>query len=59
VDYVDSTGLAALVHFLMQKRDPESGARVVSSRMRLTELLRRAKLDTFITVYASEEDAIA
>jgi anti-anti-sigma factor len=37
VDYVDSTGLAALVHFLTQKRDPESGARVVSSRMRLTE----------------------
>ena len=59
VDHVDSTGLAALVHFLTQKRDPESGARLVSSRMYLTELLRRTRLDTVITVYANEEDAVA
>jgi anti-anti-sigma factor len=31
VDHIDSTGLAALVHLLTQKRDPESGARLVSS----------------------------
>ena len=59
VDHIDSTGLAALVHLLTQKRDTESGARLVSSRMRLMELLRRTKLDTVIMVYASEEEAVA
>ena len=59
VDHIDSAGLAALVHLLTQKRDPEGGARLVSSRMRLTELLRRTKLDTVIMVYASEEEAVA
>ncbi len=58
VDHIDSTGLAALVHLLTQKGDLESVARVVSSRMRLTELLRRTKLDTVIPVYASEGEAI-
>jgi anti-anti-sigma factor len=56
VDQIDSTGLAALVHVLTQK---ESGAKLVSSRMRLTELLRHTKLDTVIMVYASEEEAVA
>ena len=59
VDHIDSAGLAALIHLLTQKRAPESGARVVSSSVRLTELLRRTKLDTVIVLYASEEEAIA
>ena len=60
VDHIDSTGLAAPVHLLTQKSDPESGARLVSfRRMRLTELLRRTKLEAVIMVYASEEDAVA
>jgi anti-anti-sigma factor len=59
VDHIDSAGLAALVHLSTQKRDPEGGASLVSSRMRLTELLRRTKLDTVIIVYASEEEAVA
>jgi len=59
VDHIDSTGLAAPVHLLTQKRDPESGARLVSFRMGLTELLRRTKLEAVIMVYASEEDAVA
>ncbi len=59
VDHIDSTGLAALVHLLTQKREPESGARLVCSRMLLTELLRCTKLDTIITVCASEEEAVA
>ena len=59
VEHIDSTGLAALVHLLTQKRDPESETKLVSSRMRLTELLRRTKLDTVIMVYASEEEAVA
>jgi anti-anti-sigma factor len=58
VDHIDSTGLAALVHLLTQKREPESGARLVSSRMHLTELLRRTKLDTVFMVYATEEEAV-
>jgi anti-sigma B factor antagonist len=57
VNYIDSTGLAALVHLLTQKRDPEGGPKVVSSRIRLTDLLRHTKLDTVITVYATEEEA--
>jgi len=59
VDHIDSTGLADLVHFVTQKRDPKRGARLVSSTMYLKDLLRRTKLDTFFTVYASEEDAVA
>jgi len=59
VDHIDSTGLAAPVHLLTQKSDPESGARLASFRMGLTELLRRTKLEAVIMVYASEEDAVA
>lgn len=59
VDHIDSTGLAALVHLFTRKRDPESGVKLVSSRMRLSELLRRTRLDTVITVYASEAEAVA
>jgi anti-sigma B factor antagonist len=59
VDHIDSTGLAALVHLLTRKRDPESGAKLVSSGMRLTELLRRTRLDSVMMVYASEEEAVA
>jgi anti-anti-sigma factor len=59
VAHIDSTGLAVLVYLLTQKRDPESEAKLVSSRMRLTELLRRTKLDTVIIVYASEQEAVA
>ena len=59
VDYVDSTGVATLVYFLTLNSDSETVPRLVSSRPRLTELLRRTRLDTAITVYANEEDAVA
>ena len=59
VDFIDSTGVATLAYFLTQNRDPESGTRLVSSRSNLTELLRRTRLDTVISVYANEEDAVA
>jgi anti-anti-sigma factor len=59
VDHVDSTGLAALVHLFTPKRDPKSEARLVSSRTYLTDLLRRTRLDTVMTVYGSEEEAVA
>jgi anti-anti-sigma factor len=62
VDHIDSTGLATLAYFAnrtKQNRDPQSGTRLVSSVMYLMELLRRTRLDTVITVYANEEDAIA
>jgi anti-anti-sigma factor len=62
VDHIDSTGLATLAYFSKrnkQNRDPQSGTRLVSSKMYLMDLLRRTKLDTVITVYANEEDAIA
>jgi len=59
VDYIDSTGVATLTYFLTQNSDSETGTRLVSSRSNLTELLRRTRLDTVITVYANEQDAIA
>ena len=62
VDHIDSTGLATLAYLSKrnkQNRDPQSGTRLVSSVMYLMELLRRTRLDTVITVYANEEDAIA
>ena len=62
VDHIDSTGLATLAYFSKrnkQNRDSMSGTRLVSSRMYLMELLRRTRMDTVLTVYPSEEDAIA
>jgi anti-sigma B factor antagonist len=59
VDYVDSTGVATLVYFLTLNSDSKTVPRLVSSRPRLTELLRRTRLDAAITVYANEEDAVA
>jgi len=59
VEYIDSTGVATLAYFLTQNSDSETGTRLVSSRSNLTELLRRTRLDTVITVYADEQDAIA
>ena len=59
VDYVDSTGVATLVYFLTLNGDSETVPRLVSSRPRLRELLRRTRLDTAIRVYANEEDAVA
>jgi anti-anti-sigma factor len=62
VDHIDCTGLATLAYFSKRNKqngDPKSGTRLVSSRMYLMKLLRRARLDTALTVYASEEDAIA
>jgi anti-sigma B factor antagonist len=59
VDHIDSTGVATLAYFLTRNRDPESAPRLVSSRRNLMELLRRTRLDTALTVYANEEDAIA
>jgi anti-anti-sigma factor len=62
VDHIDSTGLATLVYFSKrnkQNRDPRSGTGLVSSGRYLMELLRRTKLDTVITVYANEDEAIA
>jgi len=58
-DRVDSTGLAVLVRLFTRAGGLEGDARLVSSRMYLTELLRRTRLDKAITVYASEEEAVA
>jgi len=59
VNYVDSTGVATLAYFFTLNSDSESGPRLVSSRTSLRELLGRTRLDTVITVYANEEDAVA
>ena len=59
VDHIDSTGLSVLVHLLTQKREPGSDVKLVSSTKYLPELLRSTWLDTVITVYASEEEAVA
>jgi anti-anti-sigma factor len=59
VDHIDSTGLAAIVHLLTQKRDLGGQARLVSSSEYLADLLGRTRLDTVFTVYASEEEAVA
>ena len=59
VDHIDSSGLAVLARLLTQKRGAESEARLVSSRRYLTDLLRRTRLDRVVTVYTSEEQAVA
>lgn len=59
LEKIDSTGLAVLVQLLTQKKGPESETRLVSSRRYMTDLLRRTRLDTVITAYASEEEAVA
>jgi anti-sigma B factor antagonist len=59
LDQIDSTGLAVLVHLLTWSRGPEGEVRLVSARRYLTDLLRRTRLDSVITTYTSEEEAIA
>ena len=59
LEKIDSTGLAVLVQLLTQKKGPESETRLVSSRRYMTDLLRRTRLDTVITAYGSEEEAVA
>ena len=59
VNYADSTGVATLAYFFTLNSDSESRPRLVSSRTSLRELLRRTRLDTVITLYANEEDAVA
>jgi anti-anti-sigma regulatory factor len=49
VDHVDSTGLAALVRFLTQRRDPESGAR--TRRVRVSENAEKLSAQVEIKIW--------
>ena len=56
IGHIDSIGLSALVGLF---RWASNEIRLVSSGGHLTNLLRRTKLDKVLTVYTSEQEAMA
>jgi anti-sigma B factor antagonist len=59
IDHIDSVGLAALVGLFTWASNEKREIRLVSSRGHVTNLLRRTRLDKVLTVYTSEQEAMA
>ena len=58
VDYVDSTGLGALVMCASRFRDSGGVAKLVNVNRRNIELMIMTKIDTIFEVFADETDAV-
>jgi anti-sigma B factor antagonist len=59
VDYVDSGGLGILVGLSVSARNRGGELKLVSPTERVSDLLRRTRLDAIISVYGNEEEAVA
>jgi anti-anti-sigma factor len=59
IGHIDSVGLAALVGIFKGARSEKREIRLVYSGQHVTDLLRRTRLDKVLTVYTSEQEAIA
>ena len=57
--YVDSGGLGILVGLAVSARNRGGELKLVSPTQRVSDLLRRTRLDAIISVYRSEKDAVA
>jgi anti-sigma B factor antagonist len=58
VDYIDSTGLGALVMFATSLRKSNGNVKLVNLSRRTIELLVMTKLATVFEIFADEQDAI-
>ncbi len=59
VHYVDSGGLGILVGLSVSARNRGGELKLVSPSQRVSDLLRRTRLDTIISVYRNDEEAVA
>ena len=59
VDYIDSGGLGILVGLSVSARNRGGELKLVSPNQRVSELLRRTRLDAIISVYGNEKEAVA
>jgi anti-anti-sigma factor len=59
IEHIDSMGLAALVRLFTGARCEKGEIRLVCSGQHVTDLLRRTRLEKVLTVYISEQEAIA
>jgi len=59
IEHIDSMGLAALVRLFTGASSEKDEIRLVCSGQHVTDLLRRTRLDKALTVYTTEQEAIA
>jgi len=59
IEYIDSGGLGTLVGQLASTRFLRGEIKLVHPNQRVTDLLRRTRLDTVFKSYASDDEAVA
>jgi anti-sigma B factor antagonist len=59
VQYLDSGGLGILVGLSVSARNRGGELKLVNPSQRVSDVLRRTKLDTIISVYGNDEEAVA
>jgi anti-sigma B factor antagonist len=59
VQYLDSGGLGILVGLCVSARNRGGELKLVNPSQRVSDVLRRTNLDTIISVYGSDEEAVA
>src|SRR5712692_8585469 len=59
VHYIDSGGLGILVGLSVSARNRGGQLKLVNPSQRVSDLLRRTKLDTILSVYGNDEEAVA
>jgi anti-sigma B factor antagonist len=59
VQYLDSGGLGILVGLSVSARNRGGELKLVNPSQRVSDVLRRTKLDTIISVYGNDEAAVA
>lgn len=59
IEYIDSGGLGTLVGQLASTRNRNGEIKLVHPNQRVTDLLRRTRLDTVFKSYESDDEAIA
>jgi len=59
VDHIDSEGLGMLVGHLVSARNRGGELKLVSPSKRVNDVLRRTNLDRILSVYGTEEEAVA
>jgi anti-sigma B factor antagonist len=58
VHYIDSGGLGILVGLYVSARNRGGELKLVNPSQRVSDLLRQTKLDTVISVYRNDEEAV-
>jgi anti-sigma B factor antagonist len=59
IEYIDSGGLGTLVGLLASTRNRHGEIKLVGATKRVTDLLKRTRLDTVFHSYESDDEALA